>query len=286
MSGNLRHRPSVAAPTSRHEEPRLRVLAGAELDDAVIDDAAAFFRFTFANAFGELYVRQSTGELLSASTAADAYLPLDVIDTCPSGLRLRDEVLPKVFDPETTRAMLARKLRAHDSALVLLESGNEVEGLTFAYRARLDAVFANEWAYPWAYVAPSHRLPELVRPLGRLLDALERAGFRSMAPETPVLCWNCVATAPEARSLANFLALAGALFRRMRNAADLLVIGETVVGSTAHELFRAVGAAEIEDVLDPPLVLVCTRVANAAAKYTLPMREFIPLLRAARAARH
>lgn len=262
---------------------RLERLTRADINDGVVEAVGAFFRYTFSNAFGELYVRQSTGDLLSAAQAAGGYLPLAAIDGCPPALMLNGELLPKVFDPATTHAKLNDKLREHDSVLArLFDETGAMRGMTFAYHTTLGEAFAYEWRYPWAYVAERYRQPERLRAVGRAIAGLHRGGWPAVGETTPVLCWNCVATAPEARSLANFLALAGTLFAGMEGDRQLLVIGETLLGSTAYGLFQAAGAVAVPGVLEPPLTLVCTRLGDAVANYGRPVREFIRLIRAAR----
>ena len=188
----------------------------------------------------------------------------------------------KIFhDPETTLQNLKKKLMDKGEGIVSLlrnSNTNKIVGFAFMYGCTLQEEFEYEWGNKYNYMAEEDQSPEYDRSfynfLHRLREAFPDADF---GPETEVFCWNCMATAPEARGQKHLAVLLNNLFYAIPpENKGVYVIGEAERGSKAHIIFQMAGCVDVERILEGNNIIVGGTVEDGL-NFRLPPEEFAKL---------
>lgn len=275
---------ALLAPRHFHNQ----VLTPETLEDRHIDEVSDYFRYIFNNDWPEFVVcppcdrTQPGGMKLSAGAVygTDKHVPLEVLDQSPKIPDCPHCAAPmQVFhDPQKTREKMEKKLRPDGYVSFLREQeSDKIYGFAYGYGTTLKNGFDLEWGNPHGYMKNPN--PEYNRDfdffLERLNATITDTEFR---PDTEIFLWNCIALSKEARGGSNFLTVMRGLFNALPpEKRDQRIVAEVIKNTTAHGLFKTVGAIDIPDYLEGEEVSIVFKVGETTDRFNLSPKEFYKL---------
>ena len=298
---------AVVAPEIIQEEKyRIESLTSAELADEKIQEISDFYRYIFANSFGQYLFYPSIGKPISPQEVFglknNQYASLEQLDS----FSLEDfPIHPQTgeqaifwIDPEITFQNLKHKL-GKDAQVSLLKENqtDKICGFIFAHKCTVKEEFqSEEWENPFYYSKLKDK--NYYRDFDDYLKKLNEALFLNkdkfkfilgkevkLHPDSEIYAWNTIATDPSAQKSGKVLEMSKEFFKLVISEMqkDMIVIGEAQYQSTAHSMFKTAGHINILNILkkgklekNDPIISV-GNLFETAKIFSLSMREFVKL---------
>lgn len=259
------------------------------IDYKIVKDVSDFYRHTFYNSRDHGWGQYAfCPDCNVRSSASDVYpnedgvvgdvsydVPLDLIDSnpilpdcpcCSNKMRL-------YITPERAIKMFIRKMSKQAWITLLRDqtAGDKLAGLVLNYQRPLRELFTmEEWEYPYLYsdFTEEEHTPHIrsfdnfrvqvtkyaidqITKRGNVFENLKFDDDNLLSPDTPVNSANCVILARNARGGGNYYTLTGTFLDFLpEKDANVLALGETVIGNAHSTILFSCGAEKIPGVLE------------------------------------
>jgi len=259
-------------------------LTSADVTPELTKEIADFFRYIFANAYGQYAFFPSEGKALTTEEVlgeSEGYVSLQELDGLKNFPLHPETEEEAIFwhDPEVTLKRMREKFQKQAHLVLLRKQENEqLVGMTFGYEATLkDSFHHEEWHNPHHYsrLETSPFLRDYATFENAINEAMagnrERFGSvlgnkNAVDADTITYVWNCIALAPRITGRGTGGILASTFFQWISEQTDpnVLQLAEVIPGSTAHGMLTKGGAIEVPGALGEanPIGLVITPLSK------------------------